>query len=140
MGSKPKDTPTYPMEEVMNSNSLGLSDIRSRNLRKAEAAKKQLEAKKLLHVAAPFTEATSAIPPTEPIEKANTYSAEPAVKKKKYSIKVDSEAVQESGREDAKHEETDEMETTAAEALDPAEFSRQERLRKQREKQVYISI
>ena len=140
MGSKPKDTPTYPLDEVMNSNSLGLSDIRSRNLRKAEAAKKQLVAKKFLHVDTPAIEATNAIPPTEHIEQASSLDPAVTVKKKQYSIKVDSEAVHESGMEDVKQEETAEMEANGAEALDPAEFSRQERLRKQREKQVKILV
>merc|ERR1712042_195970 len=48
IGSKPKDTPNYSQDDVMNSTSLGLSEIRSRNLRKAEAAKKQIAAQKAL--------------------------------------------------------------------------------------------
>jgi len=134
MGSKPKDTPNYPLEEVMNSNSLGLSDIRSRNLRKAEAAKKQSEAqKKLLPVALPTpTVVSSAAPVNEHAEESNITSVEPVVKKKRYSIKVDNEA---GGSED-KLESSAEPENAAGEDLDPAEFARQERLRKQREKQA----
>ena len=70
------------------------------------------------------------------MEEASELSVEPAVKKKRYSIKVDAESVQESGGKDIKQEEIVESEATAREALDPAEFARQERLRKQREKQV----
>ena len=137
MGSKSKDTPSYPLEEVMNSNSLGLSDIRSRNLRKAEAGKKQLEAKKFLQVAAAATsEASTAVPVIEHNEEASEPSVEPAVKKKRYSIKVEAEPAQETGGKDIINEEIVESEAIAGEALDPAEFARQERLRKQREKQV----
>ena len=132
MGSKPKDTPNYPLEEVMNSNSLGLSDIRSRNMRKAEAAKKQSEAQKKLLPAAPATVVSSAAPVNDHAGESEITSVEPAVKKKRYSIKVDDEV----GVSEDNTEATAEPEITAGEDLDPAEFARQERLRKQREKQV----
>ena len=135
MGSKPKDTPNYPLEEVMNSNSLGLSDIRSRNLRKAEAAKKQSEAQKKLLPVAPATVVSSAPFVNDHAEESNNTSVEPAVKKKRYSIKVESEA---GGVNDEKAEAPVDSEVTAGE--DPAEFARQERLRKQREKQVVIKL
>ena len=134
MGSKPKDTPNYPLEEVMNSNSLGLSDIRSRNLRKAEAAKKQSEAQKKLLPVAPTAAVSSSEPANNLAEESNITSVEPAFKKKRYSIKVDDEA----GGHEEKAEATAEPEVTTGEDLDPAEFARQERLRKQREKQVII--
>ena len=76
----------------MNSNSLGLSDIRSRNLRKAEAAKKQSEAQKKLLPVGQGTVVSSAAPANNHAEETDNTSAEPAVKKKRYSIKVDYEA------------------------------------------------
>ena len=129
MGSKPKDTPNYPLEEVMNSNSLGLSDIRSRNLRKAEAAKKTLEAQKKLLPVDSATVVSSAAPANDHAEESDITSVEPAFKKKRYSIKVDNEA-------EDKANASNEPEVTAGEDFDPEEFARQERLRKQREKQV----
>ena len=63
------------------------------------------------------------------------YNALPT-KKKRYSIKVDDEV---GGSED-KAEATAEPENAAGENLDPAEFARQERLRKQREKQVVTEL
>jgi hypothetical protein len=132
MGPKPKDTPNYPMEEVMNSNSLGLSDIRSRNLRKVEIAKKQTEAQKKLLPVYPATVVTSVSPANAHVGESEITSVESAVKKKRYSIKVDNEA---GGVNDDKAEAT-----VDPEDLDPAEFARQERLRKQREKQVKIKL
>ena len=120
----------------MNSNSLGLSDIRSRNLRKAEAAKKQSEAQKKLLPVAPATVVSSAPSVNDHAEDSNNTSVEPAVKKKRYSIKVDNEGVE----SDDKAEAAAEPQITAGEDLDPAEFARQERLRKQREKQVLIEF
>jgi len=124
VGAKPKDAPKYSIEEEMNSSSsLGLSDIRSRNLRKAEASKKQLEAKKqLLNVSAP---------PAMPVkEESKPQIVEPAVKKKKYSIEVTQEAVKNDIKEEAG------VEPDATLVVDPAEFAKQERLRKQKEKQA----
>merc|ERR1719427_869101 len=114
MGSKPKDPPNYPMDEVMNSGSLGLSDIRSRNLRKAEAAKKQTEAQKRLLAGATATVASNGVP----IE-------EPKVKKKQYAIKVDTQPAAETEGSEIKVEHSA-ASTDAVEALDPAEFARQE--------------
>merc|ERR1719309_896583 len=59
IGAKPKDTPNYPPDEIINSCSLGLADIRSRNIRKAEAAKKQL-AQMRHHASAPGAISASA--------------------------------------------------------------------------------
>ena len=112
---------------------LGLS--RSRNLRKAEAAKKQSEAQKKLHAVATAT----VVPTSDNNHEVNAPSEEPKVKKKRYSIKVDTEPAQEvEGNEDNKSDVSAESVAAAGEALDPAEFARQERLRKQREKQVNI--
>jgi len=137
MGSKPKDPPNYPMDEVMNSGSLGLSDIRSRNLRKAEAAKKQTEAQKRLLAGATATVASNGVPvaATDAVDNAIVPNEEPKVKKKQYAIKVDTQPAAETEGSEIKVEHSA-ASTDAVEALDPAEFARQERLRKQREKQA----
>ena len=111
---------------------LGLS--RSRNLRKAEAAKKQSEAQKKLHAVATAT----VVPTSDNNHEVNAPSEEPKVKKKRYSIKVDTEPAQEVEGNEDKSDVSAESAAAAGEALDPAEFARQERLRKQREKQVNI--
>jgi len=130
IGSKPKDAPNYPPEEIINSYSLGLADIRSRNIRKAEAAKKQL-AQTRLHTSAP-----AAIPASTVgnIEEKKPLTVEPVVKKKKYSIDVTD--TKEKEKSDPKEECTSGPNVTAGEPLDPAEFAKQERLRKQKEKQA----
>jgi len=129
VGAKPKDPPKYSQEEEMNtSSSLGLSDIRSRNLRKAEASKKQLEVKKQLqNMSAPPALPTKV---AQKEEEFKPQSVEPAVKKKKYSIEVTQEAVKSEIKEEAG------VEPNATEVFDPVEFARQERLRKQKEKQA----
>jgi len=132
MGSKPKDPPKYPGEEVMNCSSLGLSDIRSRNLRKAEAAKKQTDAQKRLLAVATATVPSNGVPAIEVVEK-NVPSEEPIVKKKQYSIKVDTQPAIDI---EANENKEDMPASAELETLDPAEFARQERLRKQREKQA----
>jgi len=129
IGSKPKDAPNYPSEEIMNSTSLGLADIRSKNLRKAEAAKKQLEAQKRMNASAPAALPATAV---EHIE-TKTQSIEPAIKKKKYSIDVTNDTVV---KNDTNVESVGTSANIGDESLDPAEFARQERLRKQREKQA----
>jgi len=130
IGAKPKDAPNYPPEEIINSCSLGLADIRSRNIRKAEAAKKQL-AQMRHHASAP-----GAIPASAAgnIEETKPLSVEPVVKKKKYSIEVTD--TKETEKSDLKEEWTSEPTAIAGESLDPAEFAKQERLRKQKEKQA----
>eukprot|EP00092_Neocalanus_flemingeri_P032306 GFUD01035124.1.p1 GENE.GFUD01035124.1~~GFUD01035124.1.p1 ORF type:complete len:400 (+),score=131.35 GFUD01035124.1:43-1242(+) len=138
MGSKPKDPPNYPVEEVMNSGSLGLSDIRSRNLRKAEAAKKQTDAQKRLLAGATVSTAatTNGVSAKDAVEDLKVASEEPKVKKKQYSIKVDPESAIEVEENESKDGLSAESAAVVGEALDPAEYARQERLRKQREKQV----
>ena len=129
MGAKPKDAPKYSIEEEMNSSSsLGLSDIRARNLRKAEASKKQMEAKmQLQNVSAPPAMPVKVV---QKEEESKPQSVEPAVKKKKYSIYVTQEAVKSEIKEEAG------VEADPTLVVDPAEFAKQERLRKQKEKQA----
>ena len=110
---------------------------RSRNLRKAEAAKKQTEAQKRLLAGATATVASNGVPvaATDAVDNAIVPNEEPKVKKKQYAIKVDTQPATEAEGSDIKVEHSA-ASTDALEALDPAEFARQERLRKQREKQV----
>merc|ERR1712013_46839 len=131
IGSKPKDAPNYSPEESINSCSLGLADIRSRNIRKAEATKKQL-AQARLHTSAPGAIQATNTAPT--IEEKKPSVEEPVVKKKKYSIDVTNS--KETVKIDLKEECSGEPTAATGEPLDPAEFAKQERLRKQKEKQA----
>ena len=108
--------------------------LRSRNLRKAEAAKKQTDAQKRLLAVATATVPSNGVPAIEVVEK-NVPSEEPIVKKKQYSIKVDTQPAIDI---EANENKEDMPASAELETLDPAEFARQERLRKQREKQVII--
>ena len=137
IGSKPKDTPNYSQDDVMNSTNLGLSEIRSRNLRKAEAAKKQIAAQKALSnsssTASPLS-ASSCDTATEHVVRSEETcplfpNANATIKKKQYSIRLDSDNPT-LGKVD------NNASNNALDVLDPAEHAKQERLRKQKEKQV----
>ena len=110
--------------------------LRSRNLRKAEAAKKQTDAQKRLLAVATATVPSNGVPAIEVVEK-NVPSEEPIVKKKQYSIKVDTQPAIDI---EANENKEDMPASAELETLDPAEFARQERLRKQREKQVLLYL
>jgi len=138
VGSLNKTSPNYQNEDILNHTSTGLAELRTRNLRKNEAAK--LKRESIQNIAKKETE-TKDVGKNDTSTETNstsssgcssdsTTSEKVVVKKKEYTVNV---------------AEVDIENTTVAVAndlddktlpLDPAEFARQERLRKQREKQA----
>ena len=134
VGTMNRTEQNYQNEDIMNSTSTGLAELRTRNLRKAEANKKQLQvlstrSNNMSNTAVNDTGTsnnTTAVKEESKEESSSSSSSsnesKPAAKKKEYTINVTDLDV------DTKEEDNV--------TLDPAEFAKQERLRKQREKQA----
>jgi len=134
VGALDKTTPIYHADEMLNQTSTGLAELRTRHLRKNEAAK--LKRESMLNGPVTNKIENGKVNPNAQIETSNESSSSASSngsmlnndipKKKEYTVNV-VEAV-----EDNKSE----IEEKGGTDRDSAEFARQERLRKQREKQA----
>jgi len=133
VGSMDKTPINYPKEDILNHPTTGLAELRTRHLRKTEAAQLKKEA---IQAASSKKDETAlrGDNPSKDEPKSDTTSActgasseakAEAGKKKEYTVNVLSEV----------DNNVDQNQRTGL-PTDPAEFAKQERLRKQREKQA----
>jgi len=148
VGSMDKTPTSYPKEEILNQPSTGLAELRTRHLRKAEAA--QLKKESLLTAQRKKEESLG--PKADAVTKeeqsgedqsssGNSTSAGTSVesaadvsgvKKKQYTVNILTEV--DTNVAQKQHN------SVPAVPVDPQEFAKQERLRKQREKQAKFQL
>jgi len=145
VGAMDKTTPIYHADEMLNQTSTGLAELRTRHLRKNEAAKlkresmlsgkvtNKLDVTNKANLEAHLETGVESSSPT-PSSIGQTISndavnGQTVPKKKEYTVNVESVEAGDN-KEEVEEKGKPEKET------DPAEFARQERLRKQREKQA----
>jgi len=127
-----KDPCNYSPAEILQVEAaLGLQEVRSRNLRKKEAYKKKTDVQKTLQSSDKMNVENTEIKSESINEKKTSRDNSPVLKKKRYNLNIEDDIKMETGTE------SNENSTPGPEQLssDPAEFQKQERLRKIREKQ-----
>jgi len=145
VGAMDKTPVSYPKEEILNQPTTGLAELRTRHLRKAEAAQLKKEA---LQTAPKKKEETVVSKDADVVSTVETISDRQsisgnsnssgassvpsaevaAVKKKQYSVNILSEL------------DTNVEQKPNIVPVDPVEFAKQERLRKQREMQAKFQL
>jgi DNA repair and recombination protein RAD52 len=132
VGSQPKVPPTFSPADILTSGEgLGLREVRARNLRKREAGRRQAETQRALARGSARAEVESVKPePAAPAVQAPVTPGPAAEKKKQYSVTLG----------DSRTEAPEALESPEIPSSDPAEAQRQERLRKQREKQLQFQL